>query len=116
MQNKDNKTLAECGEKAGYLSIAKGGRQIYRPSTKKHIAEKLANAGISKDSVREFFQAIADLAIKNNDLSNANRAGENIARMYNHLKDVERQHVTAIFANIDKEIQDIIQPKQTIDT
>jgi hypothetical protein len=102
-----SKTMKEAGLKAGY-KVDKA-RTIYRASTKRHIAEVLKANSITKETMLEYFRGLTELAIKEKDLSNANRSGENIARLYNLLKDNTIQQTLAVFdKTIEQDRQKIV--------
>ncbi len=81
--NPENKTLLEAGNKAGYKS-----KQIYRESTKQHLAQTLSDAGLDKEGLKVQFKELSRIALEKNDLSNCNRALENITRIQGLFKDV----------------------------
>ncbi len=81
-----SETLKEAGIKAGY-HIEQGSRQIYRPSTRKHIELELAKMGYSEDAIKKEFERLSALAESKNDFSNAMRGKENIARIMGLFKD-----------------------------
>jgi hypothetical protein len=113
--DKDNppRTMKEAGERAGYKTIK--SRAIYRPSTKKHILEVLSKDMSSKDTLKDYFQALSTLALETKDLTNANRSAENIAKMYQHMKEGTTQAV-AVFTNIEADIEKVITTNETPST
>jgi hypothetical protein len=100
-----SRTLREAGLKAGYSIKA---RNIYRASTKKHILKKLEQVGVSKETMVEYFTALAKLALDEKDLANANRSGENLAKLYNLLKD---NNIQQAVVNIQDTIAELKKPK-----
>ncbi len=73
------KTLKEAGIQAGY---EENTRQIYRESTKRHIRE-----AYSPEMIVNKFEELHGIALKRNDLSNANRSLEALSRINAMFKD-----------------------------
>ena len=84
--NPDNKTLLQAGTKAGYTS-----KQIYRKSTKQHLAEILQAQGISKENLTEAYKHLLTLCQSKQDYSTAKGTLDSLAKMYNHLKEGNTQ-------------------------
>ena len=75
LKDKDVKTLADAGRKAGYTDKA---RSIYRPHTKAHIKEALK---CNPDSIKAHYQALYDECMLKGDRTNAKGILDSLARI-----------------------------------
>lgn len=101
-----SKTLAEAGRRVGYSPRS---RTLYKPGTKRYIAEYYKAAGLDKEGLIGRFKALANISLSEKDLSNSNRSLENIARMQGLLKD-NQQTVNVLSA---AQIYEIIRTPST---
>ncbi len=83
------RTLREAGIKAGYTDTSVN---IYRKAIKRHIKQSFEAMGYDEVSIKKEFERLSALAEKKNDLSNAMRGKENIARICGYFKD--KQEIT----------------------
>ena len=107
------KTLRQAGMMAGYSPKS---RTIYRKGTKTHIAENLQLAGITKQSLQDYFIGLGQLALQAGDISNAERSGENIAKMAGFMKDNAVQGVTVHINDAISQLKGNITGNQKLDT
>lgn len=96
--NPENKTMLEAGTKAGYTS-----KQIYRKSTKKHLAEIFKAQGVTKESLKEAYEDCLTLCKTKGDLSTLKATIDSLGRLFGHLKDNTQIQVNQI--DVDSELR-----------
>jgi len=102
-----SKTMKEASIKAGY-SYNSGSRQMYRKSTKQHIAKILADAGITKESLTNAYQSLLTLCQTKEDYSTAKATIDSLAKLHNFLKDSQSTQVFVFNEDITKDLPPII--------
>jgi len=108
-----SKTLKEAGLKAGY-KLDTGSRQIYRKSTKEHIAKIFQEQGVTRDSLKKAYEDCLELCRKKEDYSTLKATIDSLARLYGHLKDTQSTQVSVFTGDMIKDLPPIdIEPAKT---
>lgn len=108
-----SKTLKEAGLKAGY-KLDTGSRQIYRQSTKKHIAKIFQEQGVTKESLKQAYEDCLELCRKKEDYSTLKATIDSLAKLYGHLKDNNYMQTSVFTGDMIKDLPPIdVTPKAT---
>lgn len=74
-----SKTISEAGLKAGYKKTSLNG--LYRGRIRKYIKEFLDTPDITPEQIINIFKMLINHALKQGDITNANRSSENLAKI-----------------------------------
>jgi hypothetical protein len=112
IMNPENKTMKECGIKAGYETVT--SRQIYKKDTKRYIVGVLERQGITKESLGRAYQELIELCKRKGDTATIKGALDSLAKLNKLLQDSNTQQVTAIFNDtLIQKLRDSIPLEQT---